>query len=68
MRSARSGGAAISSAPIAADEAIPVAKEAQVDAIHPGYGFLSENSDFAEACADAGMIYIGPSPETMRTR
>ena len=54
--------------PIAADEAIPVAKEAQVDAIHPGYGFLSENPDFAEACADAGMTYIGPSPETMRTR
>ncbi len=57
--------------PIAAylsiEEVIRVAKEARVDAIHPGYGFLSENPDFAEACADADIIFIGPSPETMRT-
>ena len=39
---------------------------AGADAIHPGYGFLSENPDFAEACAAAGIIFIGPSPETMR--
>lgn len=37
-----------------------------VDAIHPGYGFLSERSDFAQACADAGVMFIGPSPETVR--
>ncbi|MGO1118495.1 pyruvate carboxylase [Rhodovibrionaceae bacterium A322] len=48
------------------DEVLRVAKQARVDAIHPGYGFLSENPDFAEACAQAGITFIGPSPETMR--
>jgi pyruvate carboxylase len=42
-----------------------VAREAQVDAIHPGYGFLAENPQFARACAAAGILFIGPSPETM---
>jgi len=46
---------------------IEIAKKAGVDAIHPGYGFLSENPDFAQACADAGIVFIGPSPETMRS-
>lgn len=45
---------------------IEVAKQANVDAIHPGYGFLSENPDFAEACAAAGLTFIGPAPQTMR--
>ncbi|GLK72549.1 pyruvate carboxylase [Ancylobacter dichloromethanicus] len=49
------------------DEVIRVAKEAKVDAIHPGYGFLSESPEFAEACAEAGIIFIGPTPQTMRT-
>ncbi|MEO7775481.1 MAG: pyruvate carboxylase, partial [Steroidobacteraceae bacterium] len=44
-----------------------VAREAKVDAIHPGYGFLSENPDFAAACADSRIIFIGPSPHTMRS-
>ena len=56
--------------PIAAyldiDDIIRIAKEAHVDAIHPGYGFLSENPDFAEACAKAGITFIGPKPEVMR--
>lgn len=43
-------------------EMIRVAREARVDAIHPGYGFLSESPEFASACADAGIIFIGPSP------
>ena len=43
-----------------------VARLAKVDAIHPGYGFLSENPDFAEACAQAGFIFIGPQPSVMR--
>ena len=47
-------------------EILRVAKAANVDAIHPGYGFLSESPEFAEACAEAGIIFIGPSPETMR--
>uniref|UniRef100_A0A9J8AAD0 Pyruvate carboxylase n=1 Tax=Cyprinus carpio carpio TaxID=630221 RepID=A0A9J8AAD0_CYPCA len=45
---------------------IKVAKENSVDAIHPGYGFLSERADFAQACADAGVRFIGPSPEVVR--
>jgi pyruvate carboxylase len=47
-------------------EVIRVATEARVDAIHPGYGFLSESPEFAEACAVAGIIFIGPTPQTMR--
>ena len=43
-----------------------VAREARVDAIHPGYGFLSENPEFARECAAAGVVFVGPSPETMR--
>ena len=49
------------------DDIIRVAKNAGVDAIHPGYGFLSENPDFAEACDQAGITFIGPRPEVMRT-
>lgn len=49
------------------DEVIRVAKEAGADAIHPGYGLLSESPEFAEACAAAGIIFIGPRPDTMRT-
>jgi len=48
-------------------EILRVAKLAKVDAIHPGYGFLSENPDFAEACEREGIIFIGPKPEVMRT-
>jgi propionyl-CoA carboxylase alpha chain len=48
------------------DAIIEVANESGADAIHPGYGFLSENADFAEACADAGLIFIGPPPEAIR--
>jgi pyruvate carboxylase len=43
-----------------------VAKSCGADAVHPGYGFLSENPDFAEACEAAGIAWIGPTPATMR--
>lgn len=52
---------------LSVDEVIRVAKEARADAIHPGYGFLSESPEFAEACLDAGIKFIGPTPETLRT-
>lgn len=52
---------------LAIDEIIRVAREARADAIHPGYGLLSESPEFAEACAAAGIIFIGPSPKTLRT-
>ncbi|MCC7251122.1 pyruvate carboxylase [Hyphomicrobium sp.] len=48
------------------EEHIRVARLAGADAIHPGYGLLSESPEFAEACAKAGIIFIGPKPETMR--
>ncbi|HEV2961566.1 MAG TPA: carboxyl transferase domain-containing protein [Candidatus Angelobacter sp.] len=44
---------------------ISVAKEARCDAIHPGYGFLSENADFARQCGDAGIVFVGPRPEVL---
>jgi pyruvate carboxylase len=49
------------------DEVMRVAKERGVDAVHPGYGFLSESPEFAEACAREGIKFIGPSAQTMRT-
>lgn len=49
------------------EEILRVAKQADVDAIHPGYGFLSESPEFADACAAAGIIFIGPDPGTMRS-
>jgi pyruvate carboxylase len=48
------------------DDILRIAREARVDAIHPGYGFLSENPEFAQACAAAGIVFIGPTPDTMR--
>ena len=48
------------------DDILRVARTAGVDAVHPGYGFLSENPDFAEACAAAGITFIGPKPSVMR--
>ncbi|XP_066963593.1 pyruvate carboxylase, mitochondrial [Macrobrachium rosenbergii] len=47
-------------------EIIRTAKENKVDAIHPGYGFLSERSDFAQACLENGIRFIGPSPEVVQ--
>ena len=49
------------------DDIIRIARLSKVDAIHPGYGFLSENPAFAQACADAGIRFIGPSPKVMTT-
>ena len=48
------------------EEVIRVAKLSGADAIHPGYGLLSESPEFADACAENGIIFIGPKPETMR--
>jgi len=47
-------------------DVIRIALEAKADAVHPGYGLLSENPEFAEACAANGLIFVGPSPEVMR--
>ncbi|HEX2832937.1 MAG TPA: acetyl-CoA carboxylase biotin carboxylase subunit [Thermoanaerobaculia bacterium] len=47
------------------DRILDAAKKSGADAIHPGYGFLAENAGFARACRDAGIIFIGPSPESI---
>ena len=48
-----------------ADKIIEIAKKSKVGAIHPGYGFLAERADFAQACLDEGLAYIGPKPSSI---
>ena len=59
------GPAAVSESYLQADKILEIARECEVDAIHPGYGLLSENAEFAEACEAAGIAFIGPTSEQM---
>src|SRR5215469_12701487 len=49
-----------------ADKVLKAAKKTRAEAIHPGYGFLSENAEFAEAVMKAGLVWIGPPPKAIR--
>ena len=60
------GPAASSESYLNVERILSAARTHQVDAIHPGYGFLSENADFAAACESAGVIFIGPSSQSIR--
>ncbi|HVP13104.1 MAG TPA: biotin carboxylase N-terminal domain-containing protein, partial [Phycisphaerae bacterium] len=60
------GAAAPTQSYLRADRLIAAAEVADVDAIHPGYGFLAENPDFAEQCRESRIEFIGPSAESIR--
>lgn len=60
------GPAAVKESYLRVDKILEAARTFQVKAIHPGYGFLSENADFAEACEEAGFAFVGPTPMQMR--
>ncbi|MEM9706349.1 MAG: acetyl-CoA carboxylase biotin carboxylase subunit [Pseudomonadota bacterium] len=59
------GPAPVSESYLDASKIIAAAQEKNADAIHPGYGFLSENAAFAQACADAGITFVGPNPDAI---
>src|SRR6478672_1054714 len=60
------GGARPQESYLRGDAILEAARRTGAEAIHPGYGFLSENADFAAACAGAGVVFVGPPPEAMR--
>ncbi|GAA4423638.1 acetyl/propionyl/methylcrotonyl-CoA carboxylase subunit alpha [Acidovorax lacteus] len=60
------GGSAPKESYLRWERIIEAAKATGAEAIHPGYGFLSENEDFAQACADAGLVFIGPPPSAIK--
>src|SRR5690606_34265076 len=60
------GGSAPKDSYLRWERIIEAAKATGAQAVHPGYGFLSENEEFAQACADAGLVFIGPPPSAIQ--
>ncbi|MDP9741238.1 UNVERIFIED_ORG: acetyl-CoA carboxylase biotin carboxylase subunit [Bacillus sp. B2I3] len=60
------GGPRVQESYLNVNKILEIAKETGAEAIHPGYGFLSENADFARSCEEAGLIFIGPKPEIIQ--
>ena len=61
------GGTTAAESYLVVEKILTAAKESGADAVHPGYGFLSENADFAQAVIDAGLTWIGPPPDAIRS-
>ena len=66
-RAFRLAGTSPSETYLRADRIVEIARESDADAIHPGYGFLSENAEFSRLCRENSIQFIGPSPEALAT-
>ncbi|CAG0971738.1 partial 3-methylcrotonyl-CoA carboxylase alpha subunit, partial [Gammaproteobacteria bacterium] len=62
----RIGAAPAGDSYLSSERMIDAARRSGAEAVHPGYGFLAESADFAQQCIDAGLIFVGPSPKTIR--